>query len=204
MAEIRTPLLMSTVTIVLAFIPLGFITGMMGPYMAPMAFNVPVSITASALVAFLVTPWLASRMLRVEVRAAASDQAGALKPRCCAVYSRMLQPLLQTAAAPGSCVGGVLLLFVLTASLPLFRLVPLKLLPYDNKNEIQVVIDMPEYSSLEAPRRVAREVSNLASHCSCRRCRPSPPSSARRRRSTSTAWCAAITSAAGRTWPICG
>ena len=55
---------MSTITIVLAFIPLGFITGMMGPYMAPMAFNVPVSVAASTLVAFLVTPWLASRLLK--------------------------------------------------------------------------------------------------------------------------------------------
>ena len=64
MAEIRVPLLMSTVTIVLAFIPLAFITGMMGPYMAPMAFNVPVSVITSTVVAFLVTPWLASRLLK--------------------------------------------------------------------------------------------------------------------------------------------
>jgi multidrug efflux pump subunit AcrB len=62
--EIRVPLVMSTLTIVLAFLPLAFITGMMGPYMAPMAFNVPVSVISSTLVAFLVTPWMASRLLR--------------------------------------------------------------------------------------------------------------------------------------------
>ena len=59
---------MSTVTIVLAFIPLAFITGMMGPYMAPMAFNVPVSVITSTVVAFLVTPWLASRILKESAR----------------------------------------------------------------------------------------------------------------------------------------
>ncbi|MGK2927072.1 MAG: efflux RND transporter permease subunit [Lysobacterales bacterium] len=158
-AEIRTPLVMSAVTIVLAFIPLGFITGMMGPYMAPMAFNVPVSIIASALVAFLVTPWLASRMLRVENGA---GQAGAETPLL-RVYSRLLTPFLQTRRRAYFVLWGVLLLFVLTASLPLFRLVPLKLLPYDNKNEVQVVIDMPEHSSLEATAAQAKEISNLAS-----------------------------------------
>ena len=75
MAEIRVPLLMSTVTIVLAFIPLAFITGMMGPYMAPMAFNVPVSVITSTVVAFLVTPWLASRVLK-ESRAAELRNSG--------------------------------------------------------------------------------------------------------------------------------
>jgi multidrug efflux pump subunit AcrB len=64
MREIRVPLVMSTLTIVVAFLPLAFITGMMGPYMAPMAFNVPVSVLSSTAVAFLVTPWLASRLLR--------------------------------------------------------------------------------------------------------------------------------------------
>jgi len=63
-SEIKTPLVMSTVAIILAFIPLAFISGMMGPYMAPMAFNVPVSVITSTLVAFMVTPWLASKILR--------------------------------------------------------------------------------------------------------------------------------------------
>lgn len=159
-AEIRTPLVMSAVTIVLAFIPLGFITGMMGPYMAPMAFNVPVSIIASALVAFLVTPWLASRMLRPG--SDASEQAGTETPLL-RIYSRMLLPFLHSRRRAHSVLWAVLLLFVVTASLPLFRLVPLKLLPYDNKNEVQIVIDMPEHASLEATAALAKEVSNLAS-----------------------------------------
>jgi multidrug efflux pump subunit AcrB len=161
MAEIRSPLLMSTVTIILAFVPLGFITGMMGPYMAPMAFNVPVSVAASTLVAFLVTPWLASRLLKPAApgQAEQADEDSALLR----FYSRALSPVLDSRKRAKGVLWVVLILFMVAASLPLFRLVPLKLLPYDNKNEIQVVIDMPEYSSLESTATVAKEVSNLAS-----------------------------------------
>jgi multidrug efflux pump subunit AcrB len=160
MAEIRAPLLMSTVTIILAFVPLGFITGMMGPYMAPMAFNVPVSVAASTLVAFLVTPWLASRLLKPETSPGDADsQDPAL---FFMIYSRMLSPVLNSRKRAHLVLWAVLALFIIAASLPLFRMVPLKLLPYDNKNEIQVVIDMPEYSSLESTAALAKEVSNLA------------------------------------------
>jgi multidrug efflux pump subunit AcrB len=161
MAEIRTPLLMSTLTIVLAFVPLGFITGMMGPYMAPMAFNVPVSVAASTLVAFLVTPWLASRLLKPStagVAGADGQQAALLR-----VYSRFISPMLASRKRAWLLLLAVLGLFMFAASLPLFRMVPLKLLPYDNKNEIQVVIDMPEYSSLESTAARAKTVSNLVS-----------------------------------------
>ncbi len=161
MAEIRTPLLMSTITIVLAFVPLGFITGMMGPYMAPMAFNVPVSVAASTLVAFLVTPWLASRLLKPDAddgRAKNEEQASLLR-----FYSRMLSPVLNSRKRAKAVLWGVLFLFIIAASLPLFRLVPLKLLPYDNKNEVQIIIDMPEYASLESTAALAKEISNLVS-----------------------------------------
>jgi len=156
MAEIRTPLLMSTITIILAFIPLGFITGMMGPYMAPMAFNVPISVAASTLVAFLVTPWLASRLLKPADVAAGQDHSALL-----GFYSRILEPVLNSRKRAHLVLWSVLILFAIAASLPMFRLVPLKLLPYDNKNEVQIVIDMPEYSSLESTAALAKEISDL-------------------------------------------
>ena len=159
MAEIRTPLLMSTVTIVLAFVPLAFITGMMGPYMAPMAFNVPVSVAASTLVAFLVTPWLASRLLRDR---GVADAGHADDSALLGIYSRLLSPFLQSRGRAWLVLAVVGLLFVVAASLPIFRAVPLKLLPYDNKNEIQVVIDMPESSSLENTAAVAESVGKIA------------------------------------------
>jgi multidrug efflux pump subunit AcrB len=163
MAEIRVPLLMSTLTIVLAFLPLAFITGMMGPYMAPMAFNVPAAVISSTLVAFLVTPWLASRMLRPEGLPEAAGEAGGAAGA--GTYSRWMRPLLASRSRVRWVIAAVVLLFVAAACLPLFRLVPLKLLPYDNKNEVQVLLDMPESTSLEHTaayaRRVAGEVLRL-------------------------------------------
>lgn len=160
MAEIRIPLLMSTVTIVLAFIPLAFITGMMGPYMAPMAFNVPVSVITSTFVAFLVTPWLASRLLKDPV---GSDTGLADMPEHRGLYQRAIEPVLNDRRKSKAVLLVVAILFVLVAMLPVFRVVPLKLLPFDNKNEIQIVIDMPESSSLENTAAVARQVSSKLS-----------------------------------------
>jgi len=155
MAEIRVPLLMSTVTIVLAFIPLAFITGMMGPYMAPMAFNVPVSVVTSTVVAFLVTPWLASRLLK-EGTVPADDETTDGKR---GFYQRLIEPLLDDRRKSKAVLWLVVILFLAVAMLPVFRLVPLKLLPFDNKNELQIVIDMPEGSSLENTASIARQVS---------------------------------------------
>ena len=161
MAEIRVPLLMSTVTIVLAFIPLAFITGMMGPYMAPMAFNVPVSVITSTVVAFLVTPWLASRILKENPAARASATASGKSKY--GFYQRLIEPLLDDRRKSKAVLWLVGILFLAVAALPVFRLVPLKLLPFDNKNELQIVIDMPESSSLEYTAAIARQVSAQAS-----------------------------------------
>ena len=161
--EIRAPLMMSTLTIVLAFIPLGFITGMMGPYMAPMAFNVPVSVLVSTLVAFVVTPWLASKFLKPPSATVSTALAHADDMEDDAgqghYYRRILGPVLHSRRRLKWVLWSVLVLFLAAAVLPLFRLVPLKLLPFDNKNEIQVVIDMPESSSLEKTAAITREVS---------------------------------------------
>jgi len=159
-AEIRVPLLMSTVTIILAFIPLAFITGMMGPYMAPMAFNVPVSVIVSTIVAFIVTPWLASKVLVVKHHEGEHEED---EPRqhtgLVYLYQRLLGFALDSRSRSKMLLWLVLLLFVLAALLPVLRLVPLKLLPGDNRNEIQIVIDMPEGSSLEQTNAMARQVS---------------------------------------------
>lgn len=152
MAEIRVPLIMSTISIILAFLPLAAITGMMGPYMAPMAFNVPISVVASTVVAFLVTPWLAQWLLKEDVIAAPQVASDGL-------YKRFMMPILDNRRVAKATVWIVLGLFVATALLPMFRLVPLKLLPFDNKNEVQVLIDMPESASLEQTAAVTREIA---------------------------------------------
>ena len=155
MAEIRPALLMSTVTIILAFVPLAFITGMMGPYMAPMAFNVPVAVSISTLVAFMVTPWLASKALKPTEETETSQTL-------LSVYQRLLGPFIASRKKAWLLIIIVIVLFTLTASLPLFRVVPLKLLPFDNKNEMQILVDLPEGGTLEQTAAITQEAAMIA------------------------------------------
>lgn len=157
MAEIRSALLMSTVAIVIVFLPMFFITGMMGPYMGPLAFNVPVSVIFSTLVAFLITPWLAQKIL-----VAAKDR-GDYEIESTVLYKlyrKLLLPLLRSRTKAWAFLGVVALLFVLAALLPALRLVPLKLLPYDNKSEFQIVVNMPETSSFVDTSNALRRFSD--------------------------------------------
>ena len=158
MAEIRSALLMSTLAIVIVFTPMFFITGMMGPYMAPMAFNVPISVIFSTAVAFLITPWLARRIM------VGARQQGHYQPQSTLLYrgyKTLLGPLLQSPKRSSLFLWAVAGLFVLAAALPAMRLVPLKLLPNDNKNEFQLVVDLPYGSSVE---RTAATLEQLARH----------------------------------------
>ncbi len=156
MAEIRSALLMSTVAIVIVFTPMFFITGMMGPYMAPLAFNVPISVIFSTVVAFMITPWLAKKILR-----SAQDQGeyNVQTTFLYKVYKKGLAPLLASRKKSWMFLGVVALLFVSAAMLPAMRLVPLKLLPYDNKNEFQLVLDMPDNSSFVSTSNALRDFS---------------------------------------------
>jgi multidrug efflux pump subunit AcrB len=156
--EIRMPLILSTVAIVLAFAPLSFITGMMGPYMAPMAFNVPVSVLASTVVAFLVTPWLAHRVLGASVPPAGPPLEQTARYR---LYAGLVGALIAGRSRAWLFLACTAALFLVALALPVLRLVPLKLLPYDNKNELQVVIDMPEGTTLERTQAVAVELAWL-------------------------------------------
>ena len=155
MAEIRSALLMSTVTIILAFVPLAFITSMMGPYMAPMAFNVPVAVIISTLVAFMVTPWLSSKALKPTEETDTSE--GLLK-----VYSKLVGPFIASRKKAWLLIILFISLFAITASLPVFRMVPLKLLPFDNKDEMQILVDLPEGSTLEQTAAVAEKAAMIA------------------------------------------
>lgn len=158
MSEIRSALIMSTIAIIIAFAPLFFITGMMGPYMAPMAFNVPLSVIASTLVAFLVTPWLALKILR---RAPGDEPYDISRTLTYRLYTRILRPLLASRTRAWLFLAFVAVLFFGSAAMPMFRLVPLKLLPYDNKNEFQIVVNMPEGTTLETTESVARDFAGF-------------------------------------------
>jgi len=146
MSEIRGALIMSTIAIIFAFAPLYYITGMMGPYMAPLAFNVPVSVVVSTVVAFLITPWLAYKLIKP---AKQSSQFDISQTQLYRFYESLLKPLLRTHWRSWAFLAIVIFLFFASMSLPVLRLVPLKLLPYDNKNEFQIIVNMPEGTTLE-------------------------------------------------------
>ncbi|MCP5076590.1 MAG: efflux RND transporter permease subunit [Psychromonas sp.] len=157
MAEIRSALLMSTVAIVIVFTPMFFITGMMGPYMAPLAFNVPVSVIFSTFVAFMITPWLAKKILSKAQGSGSYQLESSLLYKS---YKKLLEPMLNSRKMSWAFLGLVITLFLSAALLPALRLVPLKLLPYDNKDEFQLVLNMPEQSSFVDTSNVLREFSS--------------------------------------------
>ena len=161
--EVLPPVMMSTLAIIVSFLPMFFITGMMGPYMAPMAANVPLAVSFSTLAALSVVPWLAYLLLRhkgitdgskAEARPAPVDPTS---PRVRRFYRAMIAPWVATRRRAWLLLGVVAVLLLGSFSLPVLGLVPLKMLPYDNKNEFQVLLDLPEGSSLEHTDAVVRD-----------------------------------------------
>jgi multidrug efflux pump subunit AcrB len=157
--EVLPPVIMSTLAIIASFAPMFFITGMMGPYMSPMAANVPLAVGFSMVFALSVVPWLAYHLLK-HLKPSNPDKAAETEgasPRIMAAYSRVVGPFLSSGRLRLALYLGVAALFFASGSLALFRKVPLKMLPFDNKNELQLVLDMPEGTPLEATDRVVRE-----------------------------------------------
>ncbi len=141
--EIRPPTILATFTVIVSFLPMFFITGMMGPYMAPMAFNVPTAMIMSLFVAFTITPWAAYYALRKEYDLPAPPfdlQASGLYR----LYRGVMAPLLERRALRWLLLLAVFALFLGALALAGLGFVPLKMLPFDNKNELQLVIETPE------------------------------------------------------------
>ncbi len=157
--EVLPPVIMSTLAIIISFTPLFFITGMMGPYMAPMASNVPLTVIFSTVCALTIVPWFSHMLLKGRGdEAAGADDAAAAAPAgpVHRAYRGLLNPFLKSRLLRYGLLVTILLLLVISGSLALFRKVPLKLLPFDNKNEFQLVIDMLEGTTVEATDGVVR------------------------------------------------
>ncbi len=157
--EVRPPTIFATFTVIVSFLPMFFITGMMGPYMAPMAFNVPIAMLVSLLVAFTVTPWASYYLLKDEYEKDAGHGEGG-SDWSQRVYRALLGPLLESPRRARLFLLGVFIALVAASLLAVTRAVPLKLLPFDNKNELQILIDMPHGTTLEATDAVARELGH--------------------------------------------
>ncbi len=153
--EVRPPVILATFTVIVSFLPMFFITGMMGPYMAPMAFNVPVAMLVSLVVAFTVTPWASYHLLKSEY-GKEHEPFELTRTRVYHWYRRIVFPLLTVRRYGTWFLWGVALAFVVSALLAVTRAVPLKMLPFDNKNELALIIDLPRGSTLEETDATAR------------------------------------------------
>ncbi len=159
MNEVMPPIILTTLAVIVAFLPMFFITGMMGPYMKPMAFNVPLAVIMSTVVALTITPWVSSKLLNISRD---PDQPFDLASTgACRGYRRLVAPFITSRGRGGLLLGGVALLFAGALMLAATGRVPLKMLPFDNKNEVQVLVDMPESATLEQTDAVVRELESF-------------------------------------------
>nr|WP_284709404.1 efflux RND transporter permease subunit [Marinobacter sediminum] len=163
--EVGTPTIMASLTIMAALIPMAFVSGLMGPYMSPIPINASAGMVLSQVVAFVVAPWLAFRLLKHKKGEAAaeaeeaSSSADGVSRLSLKIFRTLLTPFLGEHPWRRRFLGlGVVGLAVAAASLPVFLAVILKMLPFDNKSELQVVVDMPERTPMEQTQRVLMEM----------------------------------------------
>jgi multidrug efflux pump subunit AcrB len=166
--EVGNPTILATLAVVAALLPLAFVSGLMGPYMRPIPINASAAMLFSLLVAFVVSPWLTYRLFRrhaEHLREAAAGERPEIdaetreEKRLHRLYARLFTPLLRRAWRRWALLGAVALLLLGSMSLVYFRAVKVKMLPFDNKSELQVIVDMPEGSTLERTASVARELA---------------------------------------------
>ncbi|RJP21282.1 MAG: efflux RND transporter permease subunit [Candidatus Omnitrophota bacterium] len=159
--EVRPPIILATLAVIISFVPMFFITGMMGPYMAPMALNVPLAMLMSLLVAFTITPWMTYHVLKGEYGVAKKEKYVLQETLTYRIYSRIIGPFIDSKKLSYVLLTGVAVLLVISAVPALTGFVPLKMLPFDNKNEFQILIDMPEGTTLEETDAVVREYEDF-------------------------------------------
>ncbi len=154
--EVGNPTILATFTVIAALMPMAFVRGLMGPYMRPIPVGASAAMIFSLLIAFIVSPWLGYKVLKnVKHTGAGEGHEKKELRKLDHFYHRALMPLLENRKRRLAVLGGIggLLLIVLLM-IPL-KLVTLKMLPFDNKNEFQVIIDMPEGTTLENTEKVA-------------------------------------------------
>jgi multidrug efflux pump subunit AcrB len=157
--EVGNPTILATFTVIAAILPMAFVRGLMGPYMRPIPVGASAAMLFSLLVAFVVSPWSALRLLG-HYAARASDEHEK-EGWTTKLYRKVMDPLINGASRRWMFLGGVVVSLLLACSLVAFKLVKVKMLPFDNKSEFQVIIDMPNGTPLEQTTRVAQELGQF-------------------------------------------
>lgn len=150
--EVGNPTILATFAVIAALLPMAFVSGLMGPYMRPIPVGASAAMVFSLLIAFIVSPWLGYKALK-NARAATEKTEG---PGLSAFYSGIMTPLMESRKKRFAALSAVLVMLALAMLLVPLKKVAVKMLPFDNKSEVQVIIDMPESSTLEETARCAR------------------------------------------------
>jgi len=158
--EVGGPTILATFTVIAALLPMAFVTGLMGPYMSPIPINASLGMVISLVIAFTVTPWLADRLSKPQTGGAAHTAHADSKLH--RGFNKLLLPFLADEKAVRNrrfLWVGILLAILVSVSLPVAQLVVLKMLPFDNKAEFQVVVDMPVGTPVENTAAALQEMS---------------------------------------------
>ncbi|MBK7162002.1 MAG: efflux RND transporter permease subunit [Sphingomonadales bacterium] len=158
-AEVGNPTIVATLTVVVALLPMLFVSGLMGPYMAPIPVNASAAMVFSFFVAVVIAPWLMIRFARktLEGGHGHAEDGGKLG----VAYAKVAHRIIDTKKSAKTFLIWVGVATLLACSMFYFKAVTVKLLPFDNKSEVQVVVDMPEGTALENTERVLEDVAAI-------------------------------------------
>jgi multidrug efflux pump subunit AcrB len=151
--EVGNPTILATFAVIAAILPMAFVSGLMGPYMRPIPVGASAAMVFSLLVAFLVTPWASLRLLKRD-----GGHHGAEEGRLTKLYRSVMGHLIRDSRWRYGFLSGVVVLLLLAVALFPLKLVKVKMLPFDNKSEFQIIVDLPEGSPLEQTAAVTREI----------------------------------------------
>jgi multidrug efflux pump subunit AcrB len=152
--EVGNPTILATWTVIAALLPMAFVSGLMGPYMRPIPVGASAAMLFSLLVAFIVSPWMSYKILGKPGKTSHHKPEKDFYP----LYERIIAPLMDSAKRRRLALAGVGGLLMLAMTLVPLKLVTVKMLPFDNKSELQVIIDMPEGSAMEKTAALAQEM----------------------------------------------
>jgi multidrug efflux pump subunit AcrB len=157
--EVGGPTILATLTVIAALLPMAFVSGLMGPYMSPIPINSSLGMALSLAIAFTVTPWLALKLMKPHAQAGHAPKATA--GRLQRVFTRALTPLLDSARKRWLLLAGILAALLLSVGLAAIQWVVMKMLPFDNKSEFQLVVDMPAGTPLENTAAALQELGGF-------------------------------------------
>jgi multidrug efflux pump subunit AcrB len=155
--EVGNPTILATFTVIAAVLPMVFVSGLMGPYMSPMPIGASLAMIFSLMVALIATPWLSYRLLKTEE--GHHEEYDIKNTVYYRLFNKLLTPFIESSLKTWLAFGVVALMLAGAMAMIPLKMVQMKMLPFDNKNEFQVIVDMPEGTGLEKTAQVTKDIS---------------------------------------------